>query len=109
MHIRLQVSIACSVGVLLGCSTPHPTIAEREAPTYQLAYRTPPETRLLPAQPCYVGTNTCVDLDSRPFAPCLLTDRHCSPDAEFMALDSDNMTRVIVWKPHAIEPTKNRR
>jgi hypothetical protein len=37
-----------------------------------------------PARPCLIGTSDCRDLDSRPFAPCLLTSERCPQSAEMM-------------------------
>jgi hypothetical protein len=85
--IALLVPIACAI--LLGCSTTPPG---PEPPDPPLAYFPPPPDPLPPVQACYASTRHCVDLDSRPFALCVVGAERCERDVGIIPLDSAHET-----------------
>ncbi len=116
MNIRCLVSV--TVLALLGCSMPPPDTTPREATPVRagvrvlerapLAYVEPPAGYFAPPpQPCHVGTKNCLDLDSKPFAPCLLSAGRCSPGGKVMPLESDTMVRTIPPDPDTVEHPGN--
>lgn len=108
MNIHHLVAPAFCVGALLGCSTPQPPVVQPPLSMRQFfGPLAPPSTIAPPVQACHVGTRSCMDLDARPFAPCLLTEQHCPRDAEFIPLDSDKMALDNHLKPNPIEPPKD--
>lgn len=74
---------ASALAALLGCSTPQPASVSATPPEGVAV--PPPEVSIdLPLEPpaetfaraCQLGT-TCLEMDPRPFEPCLLSTTHC--------------------------------
>lgn len=74
---------ASALAALLGCSTPQPASVSATPPEGVAV--PPPEVSIdLPLEPpaetfakaCHLGT-TCLEMDPRPFEPCLLSTTHC--------------------------------
>lgn len=104
------VPILVLSAALLGCSTPAPP-GEADPPGFVFNMTPVPAVReadpeaLPPVRACYVGSaKHCMDLDPRPFAFCLATDRHCPRDGKIVPLDSANMAPGTVIEPYAIDP-----
>ena len=91
---------AAALTVLLGCSTPQPAAVSATPPGLAVP---PPEVSIdLPLEPpaetfaraCQLGT-TCLEMDPRPFEPCLLSTTRCR----------DKVTEpLLVGQPEELAP-----
>jgi hypothetical protein len=78
----MKIGISCALYataallVLSGCAAPPP--AERSVPL--IGFTAPVER---PAQLCQISTR-CLDLDTKPFGPCLVSTEPCARDAQPM-------------------------
>ena len=85
MNIKTPMALlgAVAMAALLACSTPQPASVSATPPGWPVA--PPPEVSIdLPLEPpaqtfaraCQLGT-TCLEMDPRPFEPCLLSTTRC--------------------------------
>jgi hypothetical protein len=84
MNTKTPIAIICAaaLAVLLACSTPKPAPFSTAPPepavpapevSIELPLEPPAETF---ARACHLGT-TCLEMDPRPFEPCMLSTKDC--------------------------------
>lgn len=87
-HLRLALIVA----TVAGCSTPNPQPAPPIDPfwiAYNVELHNQPHAMQEPGsdpklpQFCHLGTD-CMELDSRPFVPCLVNGEPCQGEGGFM-------------------------
>jgi hypothetical protein len=103
MNFKTSAFVSAAVlAALLGCSTPKPAASVSTTPP-DWPVAPPPEVSIdLPLEPpaetfakaCQLGT-TCLEMDPRPFEPCLLSTTRCR----------DKVTEpLLVGQPEEIAP-----
>jgi hypothetical protein len=82
MKIRFSIALCTTAAllVLLGCAAPLPAPPPAESSVPLIGFTVPAER---PAQLCQISTR-CLDLDTKPFGPCLLSTEPCARDAQPM-------------------------
>ena len=106
-HIRLALIAAAAAG----CSAPSPQPAAPPAPVKPIAagfrfYSQPyamqePDPDLKAPQFCHLNQD-CMELDSRPFTPCLVSNEPCQGEGVYMQAAPTVIFKSI--KPSDLEP-----
>ena len=92
MTIRAEVTgLAAAVlgGALGGCSTPPASSVAGQVIKPAIPVHEPAPRQPLSAEACLLG-QSCLELDPRPFEPCLVTTSRCERDGEFVYVRPDH-------------------